>query len=825
MANPERIQYEDVSRLSEGNKAADKFDEQGKIREIGQGIIAKLRESETFDPSRGGFTMNPDTTRDVLRKVNTLKSLQDAERYKEEFDRQYDEIKGNIRTYFRQLDQHSDIFGKRVGKDTLREYKDEFARLKPAEQKTRLAKLSEEITSRQRLHDELKRLVGKDHTKEFDQLRRSEKKNYLDQLNQNIKAYEKTLDAQGLKGRERADKLTVFKESTLRRQQEMMREAKVESGTEGSAQTRELVKQYGQFAKTRQKKYPNFAKLPPKQKTETVNTMREELRHEYQEKFEICPYLSGADKQDCRKTILGNFNIATAELCLRYFPKHERLAQKIAQDAMKFPPQLRKQYNFDELRFTEKQRALDEMKEHVALHEKYRKKVDKLVKDRLLAENSGPQYTDWYLKLPLAQKKQYAGASELDTRLTERKETLRKFENRLPKAIQKEYADQFYEADLDKRRRLADMLLAANAAYDAKYEQKLNGMVKRKLLAEKSEKSYMRSFKNDLPLSKKARLSVFDPSLEAPFRQILLDHFKALPKEIQTKIEKRFLEGTRRERWEILKKHAPDNGSQLDRDISVAQRTHDVLMKQEAQAEKHTKLRLAEKFELEERYALAVEMYRDILEQDPDDKEIRMRIKDLEGRQAEEAGGIANPVVRQSIYEAAHDTTLSREMDELAALGVFAEHVAQSQRIRHARGAKERVAETLSDDELTIHEELFAQTGGKQFLDTEGEMTTYRKLRTDRLESHQLDPLRREAREMRGNTNTPLDTVDLTDAGGRILSEDEFMTVLRAREEALKQAVADRAGKKLKDKLGTDAANIDEIRERIDTEDLDRRVA
>lgn len=822
---PERQQeYSDdeTNRLISGEKADSIIDEHAQIREVGQYIIGKLRESDTFNTEKGGFYLNSDGTRDVLRRVNTFKSLEEAEQYKAEFEEKYKEITTNIRTYFGGIDSHRNLFGKRSGVDTAKEYKEQFVKQDLQEQKRWLEELDTEISSLETLREELQQLTGsaREHEKEFAKLRRHEKREqYLPQLKSNIESYEQLLAKQGVARKDRDQKMRLFKESSLKRQQEILKGERVEAGEEKTVETKSIDQEFKDFSKTRQRKYPLFNKLTLHDKQKAIETLRLEVKQEFTNKFESSPYLSALDKEDCRKVVTGNFKIAMAELCLRYFEKNEAQARKTIERSIKYPVEIRDQYKFDTLRFIEKEKALKEMEKHSQLHQKYQKKVQKMVKDRLLAEKSAPLYIKWYLELNLADKTRFSEGSELDTRKSERKDSLKKFEKLLPKPVQKEFEKTFYEGDLDQRIRLVNFLLHANETYNAKYEQKLNRMGKKNILAKKSVDSYLRWFKIGLTLSKKARLAIFDPDLETPERQVLLDHFNALPKEIRDKIRTRFSEGTRRERRTLLEKYSPDKGVSMGKELDLASKTHNLLVKHEIQGEKHTLLRLAEKFEIEEKYDLAAKIYEQILEIDPSDTELQKRLVELKALD-EQSKEEENPLVTAAIFESMQDSTLYEALEEQTVLQIYAEHIEKSQRISGTQKAEDRVGKTLEGEKQKLHEDLVAQTGGKYFLNREGKAEKHEKLRVDRMERRDVSRLREPAKRLQGDKDKRVDTVDLVMQDGRILAHQEFLKMLADRRDNLKTRIASRAGKKLGDKK----INEKEIVKAIRDEDLELKL-
>jgi hypothetical protein len=134
-------------------------------------------------------------------------------------------------------------------------------------------------------------------------------------------------------------------------------------------------------------------------------------------------------------------------------------------------------------------KEIAEVKESTKLDKDFEVKTEKMVRDNLLAPDSKLKHDNWFKSLPLVRKRYMINNSDLDTRMKERKDTLKAF-NKTPPEVRAKHDLRFRNADLDRRQA---MLLELSGEDDQSKESSkkkegfIRGMLKKLIFSRSHE--------------------------------------------------------------------------------------------------------------------------------------------------------------------------------------------------------------------------------------------------------------------------------------------------------------------------------------------------
>lgn len=349
--------------------------------------------------------------------------------------------------------------------------------------------------------------------------------------------------------------------------------------------------------------------MPP-ENLEQKGADTERLLAEYKQKVQNSDKLSKADKEACLKSLDDprNKNAEQIGLLLKHLPTAE------------------------EAREREQKRFLD--------------KIEKMKKDKLLADPSAKEYEAWVKELSYADLKKFYEKSDLDD--DKRKTVLAQFQS-LPKGIQSGCERRFYSADLQEREKLMREIIERYKKVKALYDRLPNAV---------RTENQERFNACNLEFAERFTAQLYTK------HEALKKDFLALPKEVWTKHKDAFKAQGLAGRTKILQELQRESGEakRLDAgfETKIDQRIKDKLfsaLSKPAYTAWYKSLSLEQKRvyannsdldgeKLKERTAIRDRFYKDIPPEVRAKHEARFSNADIEGRKAlldEIAPGMSDP--------------------------------------------------------------------------------------------------------------------------------------------------------------------------------------
>ncbi|KKQ72007.1 MAG: hypothetical protein UT33_C0007G0095 [Candidatus Peregrinibacteria bacterium GW2011_GWC2_39_14] len=713
------------------------------------------------------FTRQVIDIRERLERADGVLSAQEQKRYKDKLlDIEISKDRKGLKTldkemaatvadtqklthsYFEKLDTNRELFGldKDRHVDTLAEYKQEFKQQDVKGKETYFKQVDQEIDSLRELQDKLVKLVGNSpaHMEEFNKLRRHEKRDeYLPELETVMKQYNSFMKK--LEGSKEYDASEIrmmemrFKESSVADQKKLLQEwgfeGKTEAGAEKVAEVaQELKAQFNLFSPTRQKKFDReFADAKTKRRqTEIIDSMRADLKQDYMKRVNGSKYLSSSEKQKALQSVSDkNFDIKFIELCLSSFAQCEAKVKQFEKTYSNAPKEVQDQYHFWEADYEEKQKIIEEVKEHVKIGKEFEAKVKKFAEEGLVAKKSMSEDKDYivkwrhnFRKLSLVEKKKLLQNSSLDAPI--RKQVLADF-RALPEAQRKPFEKAFMKGNLRERLKILTQLKEQGNEMMKNRDgltKKVGTMEKRGTLAHKSARAYEAWIKtlSAEDLKKYAKKS----ELDDPRREKMLDLFESMPKSAQEK-HNSFYEMDLNERIALMSKLKPEDTKKALDAAENQETAEDNVLDFKKRVEIKALRKVADQFKENGNLQAEMHLHQQILELNPKDKQSLARMQEIQKME--------NPLLKMLDDKLQGNDELKRQVEGYQIVDIFETLIRRSELAEGAKGLEERSGKFKDSRMAELNKELAEHSKGTQILDeTTGRAIDVEDLDVDRVE-------------------------------------------------------------------------------------------
>lgn len=629
--------------------------------------------------------------------------------------------------YFEGLERNKDLFGKDASRnvDTLKEYKDDFAKQDVAKKKEWANKLTDEVKSLQDLRTQLIKTVGEGKESEaymdkFNKLRRHEKKDYLKEIKEGVQEFTKTIEAlkkSGLYSDEEIKNLSVkYREAPLDKQKKILAELQEDAKSDTIKAVQDTFKK---FSPEMQKAHEAALKRARglKAKKEVIEQMKENLRDKLIQLWQNSKYQSPKEKAFLVASIEKEQKPEMLEMFVKSFPQVENTLKGFAKAYEKTPPNVQAQYDFWNADYSEKEKIAKECDKHMELGGKWNEKIDKLVnnaegavKKPLIATISAGKYKTGFEKLSIKDKEATLKSSTLDD--PRRKIVVDRF-GKLPKEVQ-EKNKQFYNMRLRDRMELTGRLeggINKKAELTKDYEKKLADLVEQRLLSPLSVEEKMNEFAK-LDDEKKMKSELDKSDLDSPGRRKVLETFEDLPEATRKPHEVKFYNQDQTDRIETLKTLLPDGGTELAGSLAGMEAAKELTDKLETETELKAYRDMANEFRVKNNQKAEMELRQKIADLDSEDKANLERLEELKMLENPDSQFIGDLLTHVKA-----EAGMKEEIQANHIMFEIADRAHAHELHSKKQGMEARTAANDNSEMGELSQELFDYSDGEQMLD------------------------------------------------------------------------------------------------------------
>lgn len=642
-----------------------------------------------------------------------------------------DQTRELTQQYFKGLDLNKDFFGKDTSRnvDTLKEYKDDFAKQNLKNKKEWSNKLGDEIRSLQELRNDLVRVVGagkesQAYMDQFNKLRRSEKREYLKELKTNVEAFTKTLDTfkkSGLYSDEEIKNLSVrFRESPLDQQKKMLTDLQEDAKNESIKSVQDTFKK---FSPETQKKYEAALKKARglKAKKELIEEMKQGLRGTFIQQYENASYQDSKGQSrrlnspQETKTLISSIDKEqrpeVLEMFLNGMPAANAKLTEFAKVYDSAPANVQTQYDFWNADYSKKELMAKDCEKHVKKIGEWNGKLEKAIQDRLIGSVSAGRYQTQFEKLNLKQKDEVLQRSTLDD---PRRKDIRDRFDKLPKEIQKKH-EHFFDMGLEDRSKLVikeEKNLERVGKAEKSFEKKIDDMIENHLLSEESKDAYMK-WLTDMEDVEDMEKALDKSDLDLPERGFVLETFQKLPDDVRAKYETMFYQQDLTARIEtidmLLPEDARANFRQALSSMEAARQLTDNL---EKQTELKTLRNMANEFRDKKNQKAELEIRAKIAKLEPEDEMNQERLEELQMLENPDSQFIGD-----LLMQIKGQAGMKEEIEANHIMFEIADRAHAHELYSKKQGMENRLAANDNQEFTELSQELYEYSEGEQMLD------------------------------------------------------------------------------------------------------------